>query len=364
MELSQNKEIWIFLSHSNEDYEKVRRVRNFLEEMNTRPLMFFLKCLNDDEEIDSLIKREIEARTRFILCDSENARKSNWVAKEIEYITKLHKPYDVIDINSTEENIKQLINKYLRKEHLFFSYPNELYAAIDIVAERISKYDFCSSFVVMKDLVGTNFAKIIKNNIDVSLMTGKFIPILSKFSINSKWQNLELKAALEHPYHLDSILPIYLDDISKNYYHELLHDYDCIDLSNSRIIEVDDPNSPDIPSVSINLDAGLKHLGDYIVNAILVKLQGWGNLETYAEHFRFGIGFKKNVSEADKLGNLIVEHWENIHYGRYINGPGPLIRLAYMHKEGKIVSKDMNKAKEYYVDASRTWGIWIPPEYQ
>ena len=50
--MNNNNDIWVFLSHSKKDYEKVREVRNLLEEQNFRPLMFFLKCLNDDEEID------------------------------------------------------------------------------------------------------------------------------------------------------------------------------------------------------------------------------------------------------------------------------------------------------------------------
>lgn len=66
--MNSQKEIWVFLSHSNEDYEKVRLVRNMLEEDGLRPIMFFLKCLNDEEEIDDLIKREIDCRTRCILC--------------------------------------------------------------------------------------------------------------------------------------------------------------------------------------------------------------------------------------------------------------------------------------------------------
>lgn len=69
-----DKEIWVFLSHSNKDYDKVRVVRNLLEDQKFRPIMFFLCCLEDNEEINDLIKREIDSRTRFILCDSENAR--------------------------------------------------------------------------------------------------------------------------------------------------------------------------------------------------------------------------------------------------------------------------------------------------
>lgn len=57
-----------------------------LEDSSFRPLMFFLKCLNEEGEIDSLIKREIDCRTRFIYCKSENSESSHWVQKEVEYI--------------------------------------------------------------------------------------------------------------------------------------------------------------------------------------------------------------------------------------------------------------------------------------
>lgn len=40
---NSNNEIWVFLSHSNKDYEKVRIVRNILEEHGFRPLMFFFE---------------------------------------------------------------------------------------------------------------------------------------------------------------------------------------------------------------------------------------------------------------------------------------------------------------------------------
>lgn len=79
--MTEKKEIWIFLSHSSEDFNKVRKIRNYLEVKSYRPLMFYLKCLESDEEIYDLITREIDVRTRFILCDSENARSSEWVKK-------------------------------------------------------------------------------------------------------------------------------------------------------------------------------------------------------------------------------------------------------------------------------------------
>lgn len=53
---------WIFISHSHLDIDIVRKIRNKLEDRGFEPLMFFLKCLNDDNEIESLIKREINER--------------------------------------------------------------------------------------------------------------------------------------------------------------------------------------------------------------------------------------------------------------------------------------------------------------
>lgn len=79
---------YIFLSHSHDDITKVRQIRNTLEENGFEPLCFYLKCLNDDSEIEDLIKREIDAREWFVFVNSENSRKSKWVTLEREYISK------------------------------------------------------------------------------------------------------------------------------------------------------------------------------------------------------------------------------------------------------------------------------------
>lgn len=137
-----NNEIWVFLSHSNRDYEKVRQVRNMLEEQSLRPLMFFLHCLNDNEEIDSLIKREIDCRTRFILCDSENARKSHWVQKEVEYIKSQNRICETIDLSKSLEEIKVTLQDFINKTKIFISYNREEYELAEMVYNRLSIYDF------------------------------------------------------------------------------------------------------------------------------------------------------------------------------------------------------------------------------
>lgn len=94
--------LWVFISHSTKDFDKVRIVRNALEEEGFRPILFYLKCISDDEEINSLLKREIDARNRFILCDSVNAQESKYVQSEVEYIRSKNRMYEIIDLNQIE----------------------------------------------------------------------------------------------------------------------------------------------------------------------------------------------------------------------------------------------------------------------
>ena len=59
----QESGAWIFLSHSHLDLEKVRYIRNQLELRGHNPLIFFLKCLEDDNALlPDLIRQEISAR--------------------------------------------------------------------------------------------------------------------------------------------------------------------------------------------------------------------------------------------------------------------------------------------------------------
>ncbi len=55
-------EAWIFVSHSHKDLNAVHRVRDEFERLHANPLLFFLMCLKENEEVSSLIKREITAQ--------------------------------------------------------------------------------------------------------------------------------------------------------------------------------------------------------------------------------------------------------------------------------------------------------------
>ncbi len=125
------KEYW-FISHSHLDIEKVRIVRDVIEEIFFyEPILFFLKCLSDNNEIIDLIKREIDARIWFVYCDSKNARRSSYVRNELDYIQKLidlgySKKLITIDLDKFEiwqkgckKYIREQVFKSLRKNKLF-----------------------------------------------------------------------------------------------------------------------------------------------------------------------------------------------------------------------------------------------------
>ena len=45
---NNNSNGYFFLSHSSKDIEKVRKIRNLIEQENGNPILFYLKCLDGD----------------------------------------------------------------------------------------------------------------------------------------------------------------------------------------------------------------------------------------------------------------------------------------------------------------------------
>lgn len=159
----QGKEIWIFLSHSSEDFDKVRLIRNYLEEKSFRPLMFYLKCLDSEEEIYDLIKREIDARTRFVLCDSKNAQASEWVKKEMDYIRLQDPPrsYCKIDLAEPEDSIHKQLDSYINQTNIFLSYSRADSHLAKLVYDRLSKYELNTMAVFAMLIPDDNYASTI-----------------------------------------------------------------------------------------------------------------------------------------------------------------------------------------------------------
>lgn len=330
MDKQQNKEIWIFLSHSNEDYDKVRRVRNMLEEQELRPIMFFLKCLSDDDEIDELIKREIDCRTRFILCDSDNARNSKWVQREINYIKSQQKPYEVIDLSKSDEQILKQLKEVRRRTKLFISYARQDHDLASVIYRRLSKYDY-EVFVDFESLIGGEaFAIRIKNEIESAVDSGCIIALLTENGIKSQWVNKKIEYARGYDrinnVTQSSIIPIIVGDNIPERYNDL----SCISFST---------NTEDLANI--------------IVDSIISRLLNPGEILTYHRNFKNGVNCSMDLIEAKRLGSIYY-NWAKKADNE--NRPSGVIALGLCYEEGIGVDINLQKAYEQYHDPVTTDG--------
>lgn len=180
---------WVFISHSNKDFDKLIWIRNKLEALQYRPLLFFLKCLDDEQEIFELIKREIQARDRFILCDSKNSRESEWVKREKEFILSLNRPYEIIDLDGTEEEINRSIERFdMRSTVYVWSTDDKMKK---IVAEKLVKKTYKVELLDTKYLRDYYLYKIEKSD----LVSDDFHDVMGTgyvaFIISNKLSELE-----------------------------------------------------------------------------------------------------------------------------------------------------------------------------
>ncbi len=134
---------WIFLSHSNQDFDAVRRLRNELEAMGHHPLLFFLKCMDDNSELDDLVRREIEAREWFLLCDSPNSRLSRWVQREVEIITSApHKVYTTVDLTADLASQLKQTRILTKRATVYLSYSHQDRPMADEIKAVLHEHDF------------------------------------------------------------------------------------------------------------------------------------------------------------------------------------------------------------------------------
>ena len=197
----EDNKIFVFLSHSHLDYEKVIVVRDLLEKEGFRPLMFFLKCLEKEgyEELTkTLIKEEIDNRHRFVLCDSQNAKESDWVKFEVEHIKETNRPYEIVNLDWPEEKIAEAIERFKKRSTVFLSYPRKHAELARAVNEKLKQHDFKTFFDEDDLMAGDSFKEVIEHNIRDASKNGYILTFLNEdFRIGS-WQYKEFMAAMEY----------------------------------------------------------------------------------------------------------------------------------------------------------------------
>lgn len=295
----KDEQTWVFLSHSNKDYEKVRQVRNLLEEQSLRPLMFFLHCLNDDEEIDSLIKREIDCRTRFILCDSENARKSHWVQKEVEYIKSQNRICETIDLSKSMDEILASLQDFINMSRIFISYNREEFQLAEMVFNRLSLYDF-SVYIDRaydsKNAYHQKYSDTLRFLEDsVAKTNGYVVAIMNERILNhGSGSRFELTKVMH-----DS------KKMGKN-------NLNIIPFVTRRGLEKSIKKDKELhPLIDCNIDSleGLDENSqcDEIIRRVILQLMTTGSIQVQADNFAKGVFGEPNKKEADFLYGLLED---------------------------------------------------------
>lgn len=321
----EKKEIWIFLPHSSDDFDKVRKIRNYLEEKSYRPLMFYLKCLESDEEIYDLITREIDVRTRFILCDSEYARGSDWVKREMDYIANQDPPRSFlrIDLSQSDDIIHRQLDSYVNQMNIYISCTrnhNDMFSKIRL---RLNKYDLN----VLPDLdsfESGNYAYEIEKQISHAANNGYYIFLYSKDIVNSSFVAKEFKLADKLG---ANVLLFTLDEES-----DKICCNDC-SLGKYRHINVSKYSNED--------------KADAITNRILERILPVGGLMTFAENFRsrrLGVKDEEEAIKLEKHLRLMAENSANPAALEYIGkcyeyglgGETIDLRTAFMYYKEKL----------------------------
>lgn len=240
------EKVYIFISHSHRDIVKVRKIRNFLENNCSEPILFFLKSKDDDDEITSLIEEEIDARIWFIYCDSKNARDSIWVKKELDYVYKTGKRNTTtIDLDhgfdengclkeSTKRKLKRELKKFIYLQHIYVSYSARDRDTVTKIRNVLAKYDITTTSDEAL-MVGFEFGAQVEQMI---VRSSAMLFFLSSNSINSYSYKLELNRALSLN---KDVFVVYLDDKSSTLLNEIPdslkeHTY-TIDVSKSDDLE-------------------------------------------------------------------------------------------------------------------------------
>lgn len=354
---NSNNEIWVFLSHSNKDYEKVRQVRNMLEEQSLRPLMFFLHCLNDDEEIDSLIKREIDCRTRFILCDSENARKSHWVQKEVEYIKSQNRICETIDLSQSMDDIMATLQDFINKTRIFISYNREEYPLAEMVYNRLRLYDFA---VYMDMLYNPNEVytqdyyetiQEIKRNAEI----GGYLVSISNERILSNYSasRMELKKSIKDNHDAGRVVPNIIPFVTQDpVIGGIKNDVDLQPLHDCNIQSLE--------------GLGKERQCDEIVKRVVTQLMTPGSIKVLADNLAKGTFQKADKKEAAFLYGLInYVGKDNVLYsesGRfYVNDYGLVNRLEPA-ADNPFVDEEIEINTNYIYTTHKSIRTFIVPE--
>ena len=212
---------YIFLSHSHLDIKQVRKIRNILEDSGYEPLCFYLKCLTDDDEVEGLIKREIDSRDIFLYVESKNSKKSKWVQKEREYINSL-KDKSVYKISIDKiDDLEAAVKGVLRRTRVFLEYSMVDRNLYNKIKQKLIEKDLKVIDPLEENYNHTFWKFAFKKWIRLVCKEGCYVPIVTKNSLKS----IYFKYLLEYAFKTNPnvVVPIIVGDLDMNEVRSLIH---------------------------------------------------------------------------------------------------------------------------------------------
>jgi hypothetical protein len=234
---------WIFVSHSNKDMKKVREIRDVLEREGHKPLLFFLKCLEQrDARLPQLIKDEIEARTWFVLCESDNARNSPWVQEEMKIVKSMadrSRFYVSIDLSRDLESQRDKLTLLSKRASVFISYARPDHEIAEQIYRELATQDYRVFFDEQSLSAGADWVQTITTSIEEAVERGFVLLLLSPAYLASEQCARERAYAFKllRSMPLNNIVPIIVKDdaLIKSQLPIELRDIQCFNLTDGPI---------------------------------------------------------------------------------------------------------------------------------
>jgi len=271
---------WVFLSHASEDYEFVKVIRNYLEENGFSALMFYLKSLEgsgNESMIENLIFAEIKARNIFVLCKSDDAKKSKWVKKEVMELKRYnHKIFKTLDMNMLKykkATALSVLDDLLNLSSLYFISHSSDENKIDKIYKALNS----KGFRIFKNNPNETSRRSNKNEhfneaIKQVSKNGTILIFLSKNVLKSKWFWREKDFALENQ-NKNSIIPIIIDDVNIHEFPAFAYSSNYINLNEFNLYKSrGEKNIVEFDRIIDTLDKDYNHDGIDILYNIKNKI--------------------------------------------------------------------------------------------
>ena len=183
---------WIFVSHSTTDIKAVREIRNTLESYGHHPLLFFLKCIHEEPELEQLLRREMEAREVFLLCDSPAARESRWVRREQDFIRALKdRVIKTLPLDVPSDERDQILRSLSHRASFYLSSSRQNHEFASSLREYLAAHDYAVADWTTTPLnPGEDFAAGLRPQIQFALESGGIILLLAPHAGQSIWNEI------------------------------------------------------------------------------------------------------------------------------------------------------------------------------